>query len=86
MDNEPFRVAGRGVSIMDDVAVGDPIAYLNSYGMPDDVRDCEVCGLPTIVTLALTFCVTCHKLLCVTCQDGHAHNFGAPFGSEPIDF
>lgn len=52
----------------------------------DDIQSCGVCGLPTITTWRSTYCLTCHHLVCVTCQDGHEHNFGPPIGMEPIDF
>jgi hypothetical protein len=72
--------------ISNDVSVDDPIAYLNSYNT-NDIRACGICGLPTVVQYAQTHCVVCHKLLCTACQDlGHVHNFGPPFGAEPIDF
>lgn len=39
----------------------------------NDVQPCGICGLPTITEFAVTYCTTCHALLCATCRDNHQH-------------
>jgi len=51
-----------------------------------NIRPCGVCGLPTIITFVSTYCLTCYQLVCVTCQDGHVHNFGPPVGMPDVEF
>lgn len=62
--------------------------HLRARGLPAPpltVRQCGVCGLPTITEYAETYCMICHQLVCATCRLGHDHNFGPPFGMRPID-
>lgn len=69
-----------------EVRVSERIASNLAFSRPDSIRSCEVCGSPTIVQFVQTFCMVCHKLICVTCQGGHVHNLGPLVGMPPIDF
>lgn len=51
-----------------------PFAYRNR--VVNGITSCHVCGLPTSVEYGYTFCMGCHKLVCVTCEDEHCWRCG----------
>ena len=40
-------------------------------GLNDDILECGICEMPTLVHFYRVHCMTCFKVLCVDCRVSH---------------